>query len=87
MENPDPAHKAILRVPDTIRALGDLARAYRQMQAFKVVAVTGSVGKTTTRQIVHHVLGRRFRVHQAQRSFNNNIGLPLTLLVPGRRMR
>jgi len=82
-ENPDPAHKAILQVPDTIRALGDLARAYRRMNAFKVVAITGSVGKTTTRQIVHHVLGRRFRVHQAQRSFNNNIGLPLTLLSAG----
>ncbi len=82
-ETPDPAHKAILRVPDTIRALGDFARAYRRMNAFKVVAITGSVGKTTTRQIVHHVLGRRFRVHQAQRSFNNNIGLPLTLLSAG----
>jgi UDP-N-acetylmuramoyl-tripeptide--D-alanyl-D-alanine ligase len=83
VESPDPAHKPVLRVPDTIRALGDLARAYRRMSAFKVVAVTGSVGKTTTRQIIHHVLGRRFRVHQAQRSFNNNIGLPLTLLGAG----
>jgi UDP-N-acetylmuramoyl-tripeptide--D-alanyl-D-alanine ligase len=70
----------ILRVPDTIRALGDLARAYRLMNPFKVVAITGSVGKTTTRQIVHHVLSKRFRTHQAQKSFNNNIGLPLTLL-------
>lgn len=70
----------VLKVPDTIRALGDLARAYRRMNSFKVVAITGSVGKTTTRQIVHHVLSRQFRVHQASRSFNNNIGLPLTLL-------
>ncbi|HON91170.1 MAG TPA: UDP-N-acetylmuramoyl-tripeptide--D-alanyl-D-alanine ligase [Sedimentisphaerales bacterium] len=70
----------ILRVPNTIRALGDLARAYRLMNPFKVVAITGSVGKTTTRQIVHHVLSRHFRTHQAQKSFNNNIGLPLTLL-------
>jgi UDP-N-acetylmuramoyl-tripeptide--D-alanyl-D-alanine ligase len=67
-------------VQGTIQALGDLARAYRRMGGFKVVALTGSVGKTTTRQIIHHVLGRRFRVHQAQKSFNNNIGLPLTLL-------
>src|SRR4030042_933084 len=50
------------------------------MNPFKVVAITGSVGKTTTRQIVHHILNRHFRVHQAQKSFNNNIGLPLTLL-------
>ena len=69
-----------LKVPDTIRALGDLARGYRRMNAFKVVAITGSVGKTTTRQIVHHVLSRHFCVHQAQKSFNNHIGLPLTLL-------
>lgn len=70
----------ILRVPDTVRALGDLAREYRQTHPFTVIAITGSVGKTTTRQIVHHVLGRRFRTHQAKKSFNNNIGLPLTLL-------
>lgn len=70
----------VLRVPDTIRALGDLAREYRRRNAFTVVAITGSVGKTTTRQIVHHVLSRRFRTHQASKSFNNNIGLPLTLL-------
>jgi UDP-N-acetylmuramoyl-tripeptide--D-alanyl-D-alanine ligase len=76
----DPAEGPVLRVRNTIQALGDLARAYRRMSGFKVVALTGSVGKTTTRQIVHHVLGRRFRVHQAQKSFNNNIGLPLTLL-------
>ena len=70
----------VLKVPDTIRALGDLARAYRQVNSLKVVAITGSVGKTTTRQIVHHVLSQHFRVHQASKSFNNNIGLPLTLL-------
>ncbi len=70
----------LLKVHDTIAALGDLAREYRRMNRYKVVAITGSVGKTTTRQIVHHVLSRRFRTHQAQKSFNNHIGLPLTLL-------
>jgi UDP-N-acetylmuramoyl-tripeptide--D-alanyl-D-alanine ligase len=73
----------LLKVPDTVRALGDLARAYRRMNPFRVVAITGSVGKTTTRQIVHHVLRRHFRTHQAQKSFNNHIGLPLTLLGAG----
>jgi len=72
--------RPILRVADTVKALGDLARAYRRTHPFKVIAITGSVGKTTTRQIVHHVLSRNFRTHQAQRSFNNSIGLPLTLL-------
>jgi UDP-N-acetylmuramoyl-tripeptide--D-alanyl-D-alanine ligase len=80
VENAGTSGEPVLKVPDTIQALGDLAREYRRMSAFKVVAITGSVGKTTTRQIVHHVLRQHFRVHQASKSFNNNIGLPLTLL-------
>ena len=74
------ADKAILKVGDTIEALGDFAREYRRQGGFKVVAVTGSVGKTTTRQIAYHALSRHFRVVQAPKNFNNNIGLPLTLL-------
>lgn len=72
--------KYLLRVEDTIKALGDLAREYRRQAGFKVVSITGSVGKTTTRQMIYHALSRRFRVHQSPASFNNNIGLPLTLL-------
>ncbi|MGB7581930.1 MAG: UDP-N-acetylmuramoyl-tripeptide--D-alanyl-D-alanine ligase, partial [Sedimentisphaerales bacterium] len=72
--------KAILRVSDTIKALGDLACWYRKDCKFKVVAITGSAGKTTTRQIAHHVLSRHFKVFQSPKSFNNFIGLPLTLL-------
>ncbi|MCP4609369.1 MAG: UDP-N-acetylmuramoyl-tripeptide--D-alanyl-D-alanine ligase [Planctomycetes bacterium] len=72
--------ESILKVPDTIKALGDLASQYRKQAAFKVVAITGSAGKTTTRQITFHALSRHFRVHQSPKSFNNNIGLPLTLL-------
>ena len=78
--NGEPIPGPILKVHNTIQALGELAGHYRRTSAFKVVAITGSVGKTTTRQIIHHVLSRRFRTHQAQKSFNNNIGLPLTLL-------
>lgn len=80
VERPVEGAGPVVEVPDAIRALGDLARAYRRMNPFKVAALTGSVGKTSTRQIVHHVLGQHFRVHQASKSFNNNIGLPLTLL-------
>ncbi len=53
--------KAILKVSDTVKALGDLASWYRKDCKFKVVAITGSVGKTTTRQITHHVLRRHFQ--------------------------
>jgi len=79
----EPADKCLLRVDDTVKALGDLAREYRRRAGFKVVAITGSAGKTTTRHICHHVLSRRFKVHQSPKSFNNNIGLPLTLLSAG----
>jgi UDP-N-acetylmuramoyl-tripeptide--D-alanyl-D-alanine ligase len=74
------ADKCLLTVEDTTKALGDFAGEYRREAGFKVVAITGSAGKTTTRQITSHALGRRFRVHQSPRSFNNEIGLPLTLL-------
>jgi UDP-N-acetylmuramoyl-tripeptide--D-alanyl-D-alanine ligase len=70
----------ILRVEDTIQALGDFARVYRKSLKCKIIAITGSAGKTTTREITHHVLSRHFKCHQAKKSFNNNIGLPLTLL-------
>ena len=74
------ADKAMLKVADPINALGDFAREYRRQGGFKVVGVTGSVGKTTTRQIAYHALSQNFRVVQAPKNFNNNIGLPLTLL-------
>lgn len=77
------AGKCMLKVRDTIEALGLFAREYRRRAGYNVVAITGSVGKTTTRQIVYHVLGQKFRVHQSPKSFNNKIGLPLTLLGAG----
>ena len=77
------AGKCLLKVEDTIKALGDLAREYRRQAGYKVVAITGSAGKTTTRQIIYHVLSRHFRVYQSPGSFNNHIGLPLTLLGAG----
>ena len=75
-----PTDKPILKVEDTIKALGDFAGEYRRQSNFKVVAITGSAGKTTTRQITYQALRQHFRVYQSPKSFNNNIGLPLTLL-------
>lgn len=72
--------KIILKVSDTIKALGDLAKWYRKDCKFKVIGITGSAGKTTTRQIVYHVLSKKFKVHQPAKNFNNFIGLPLTIL-------
>jgi UDP-N-acetylmuramoyl-tripeptide--D-alanyl-D-alanine ligase len=75
-----PTDKPILKVEDTIKALGDFAGEYRRKSSFKVVAITGSAGKTTTKEIAYQALSQCYRVHQSPRSFNNNIGLPLTLL-------
>jgi UDP-N-acetylmuramoyl-tripeptide--D-alanyl-D-alanine ligase len=70
----------VLKVANTINALGDFARWYRLRNGFRVVAITGSVGKTTTRQVAYHVLSHHFRTSQSPKNFNNQIGLPLTLL-------
>ncbi len=75
-----PDRGIVLQVADPITAMGDLARWYRLSLPTKVVSITGSAGKTSTREIVAHVLASQMTVHCAQKSFNNNIGLPLTLL-------
>jgi UDP-N-acetylmuramoyl-tripeptide--D-alanyl-D-alanine ligase len=72
--------RVMVCVPDATKALGDLAREYRRQHRFKVAAITGSVGKTTTRQILAHVLGQHYRIWQSPKNFNNFLGLPLTLL-------
>lgn len=70
----------VIRVEDTVHSLGQLAGWFRRQIKTKVIAITGSVGKTTTRHLLCCVLGRRFRCRQAPKSFNNQIGVPLTLL-------
>ncbi|OHD56368.1 MAG: hypothetical protein A2Y33_12230 [Spirochaetes bacterium GWF1_51_8] len=70
----------IIPVHDTIEALGKLARAYRRQIFANTVAITGSSGKTTTRELAVAVLSSRMNVHTAKKNLNNNIGLPLTML-------
>ena len=68
-------------VPDTSRALRDLAaQARRRLGDLPVVGITGSVGKTTTKDLLAAVLGRSKRVWASRRSFNNEIGVPITLV-------
>ncbi len=66
-------------VPDTIRAAGDLARYYRSRFRIPVIGITGSVGKTTTKDMIASVLSQKFNVLKTEGNFNNNIGLPRTL--------
>lgn len=66
-------------VDDTVKAMGSLAYYYRSLADIKVVAVTGSVGKTTTKEFVYSVASAGFKTHKTQGNYNNEIGLPLTL--------
>jgi UDP-N-acetylmuramoyl-tripeptide--D-alanyl-D-alanine ligase len=67
-------------VPDTRRALLELATEYRARQRATVVGITGSNGKTTTKDLLGCMLSAHGKTVVSQRSFNNDIGLPLTLL-------
>jgi len=71
---------SLIRVSDTTRALGEIAEAYRKQFHVELLGITGSSGKTTTREIVTKILSGRYNVLASQGNFNNEIGLPLTLL-------
>lgn len=70
----------VIAVAGALTALGDLAHAWRRRFTGPVVAVTGSCGKTTTKEMIAQVLSRSFQVHKNPLNLNNLIGLPLTLL-------
>ena len=69
----------VIMVEDTHKALGDLARYYRSIHKIPVVGITGSTGKTTTKDIVASVLAQKYNVLKTEGNFNNDIGVPLTL--------
>ena len=71
----------IFLVEDTLVALGQIANGYRKRFACKIVAVTGSVGKTSTKEIVASVLENSMSVHKTEGNFNNEIGVPKTLFM------
>ena len=70
----------IIGVSDTLRAFGDLASFWRAHHSIPVVAITGSNGKTTTKEMVAAILSRSWKVLKNHGTFNNLVGVPLTLL-------
>lgn len=74
-----PQDAPLLIVPDVLDGLEALARAARARTQARVIGVTGSVGKTSTKEMLRHVLSRQGSVHAAEKSFNNHWGVPLTL--------
>jgi len=75
-----PGRPLLITVPDVLEAMQQAARWWRRKLGTRVIAVTGSVGKTTTKEVVAQVLSRHYEVSWSKGSFNNEIGLPLTLL-------
>jgi UDP-N-acetylmuramoyl-tripeptide--D-alanyl-D-alanine ligase len=80
---PGIAGRPLIAVAEPLEALERLAVAHRAAMRYEVTAVTGSFGKTTTKEFLRAILGQRFRVIAAPRSFNNRIGVALTLLAAG----
>lgn len=75
-----PENIAVLEVEDPLQAMQDLARYYLRKVNPTVVGITGSNGKTTTKDMIAAVLSKRFNVHKTQANFNNEIGVPMTIL-------
>lgn len=80
-EVPCPARDfALVRVADTVTALQTLAKAVLRDHALKIVGITGSIGKTTTKEFAASLLSQQFNVHKSEGNFNNFLGLSLSLL-------
>jgi UDP-N-acetylmuramoyl-tripeptide--D-alanyl-D-alanine ligase len=75
-----PTDFAILRASDTLQAYQTLAASYRRSLPLRVLAITGSNGKTSTKDFAASVLSRKFRVTKTEGNFNNHVGLPRTIL-------
>ena len=76
----DAGTSVVIEVADTTRALQDVARSVRRKAGARIVAITGSAGKTTTKEICAEMLSAKYRVFRNKGNLNNHIGLPLSLL-------
>lgn len=73
-------NKTIIKVKDTIIALGQIAKYKREMYDIPIIAITGSVGKTSTKDIIANVIAQKYKTLKTEGNLNNHIGLPFTLL-------
>ena len=76
----DPTDERYLLVDDSLKALQQLARHHRRTLGLPIVGITGTNGKTTTKELIAAVLSRKYHIHYTQGNLNNHIGVPLTLL-------
>lgn len=79
-EPQEPVQITLIKVDDTLKALQDLGSFHRKAYPFKIIGITGSNGKTTTKFFTEKILSEKFKTFASQKSFNNHFGVPLTLL-------
>ena len=82
---PSGLDKPVVKVQDVLWSLGDLAAYYRSKFDVRVIGITGSVGKTTTKEMLSAILERKWSVLKNEMNYNNEIGVPLTLFQLDRR--
>ncbi|MEG2960405.1 MAG: UDP-N-acetylmuramoyl-tripeptide--D-alanyl-D-alanine ligase [Cetobacterium sp.] len=73
-------HEKVVKVENSIETLQEIAKLYREALGLKVVAITGSEGKTTTKDLVYGVLSKKYKTKKTLGNYNNQIGLPYTIL-------
>ncbi len=73
-------HKNVILVEDTLKAMSDMAHYLRKNRNVKVVGITGSVGKTSTKDMIYSVVSTKYKTLKTLGNYNNHIGLPLTIL-------
>ena len=79
-EQQSQSNARFILVPDVLITLQELANFHRKYLNIPIIAITGSNGKTTTKELINSVLGQRYKTHATQGNYNNHIGVPLTLL-------
>lgn len=72
--------KRVFKVSNTVEFMQKFAKEYREALGLKVIAITGSNGKTTTKDMIYSVLSRKYRTKKTEGNYNNHIGLPFTIL-------
>lgn len=82
-EDPGSDHPGLFRTGNVLQTLQELAALHRRRSGITILAITGSNGKTTTKELVSAVLAKKFRVYATRGNLNNHIGVPLTLLAMG----
>ena len=76
----DQVHGNQIKVSDTIESIGKIATEWRDQFNIPIIGITGSNGKTSTKELLRHILSSKFDIHATEGNFNTSIGLPLTLL-------